>query len=431
MALTMLSFLGTSRYESVQYSLDGKVTKATPYIQAGLAELYHEELCSVDSSIRIFMTDEARQRHWDPEGSLQSELHVLLPQVSIEPVMIPQLKNEAELWKVFNVVYGVIPEQSEILLDITHGYRSIPLLGSVVLDYSRSLKRIKIRAIHYGAIEARQDGIVPIINLSKLDRLFRWNRSVELFVRHGDASGLDGLVGETKRYATMVERNGHVLQTQSRLTATLRQSYELLATVRGADILDGGPFIAAQQALKDLAEEDGGVSPLVPIYDLVRSRISGFHQGDSANLLYAIALCIDYGLIQQGITLLQESIITILLLLNNLDENGRNQRDAVSRYFAYLSRTSEKYTDPEEEEKFQSTVSILKKDTLCIPLAEAFNAVRDLRNNINHAGFTATPPRPERFRQTLKLQFKATIAALVQVEEFHEACIILSKKLSM
>lgn len=428
MAMTLISFLGTSDYAPVRYSLDGRLTDQTPYIQAALAQLYHDDLRSGGASVRVFMTAEARQRHWEAARSLRTELHTLLALTSIEPVMIPRLNDEKELWTIFDQVYRSVPEEGEILLDITHGFRSIPLLGSVILDYARSLKHIKVRAIHYGAIEARQDDIVPIVDLSRLDRLFRWNRSVELFVRHGDASGLEGLVGETSRYANSEERSGIALTAQKRLTASLRQCHQLLATVRGDEILAGEPFVHALSALDELSAVGGFAVPLLPLYGLIRTRVSGFRQGNPANLLYAIALCIDYGLIQQGITLLQESIITILLMKHGLDFRGRNPRDAVSRYFAFITSSREDYTDPIDDEKYRYTVTVIVGDPLCNPLAIAFDSVRDLRNNINHAGFTASPPKPERFRQALKKQFAALLAVLAEEEGLADACSTLAAR---
>jgi hypothetical protein len=110
-------------------------------------------------------------------------------------------------------------------------------------------------------------------------------------------------------------------------------------------------------------------------------------------------MCINYRLTQQGITLLQESIITILLFIHNLDAAGRNQREAVSKYFRYLFRNNDSIINPREEEKFFDIIEALELDPLCESLGVAFNALRDLRNNINHAGFTLAQPRPDRFEK--------------------------------
>lgn len=427
MAVTLLSFLGTSNYAPVRYSLGDAISEQTPYIQGAIAHLHAAALSEPESAVRILMTEQAKIRHWDTEGGLRNELHRILPATSIEAVMIPELRNEGELWDIFDRMYEVIPHQGEVLLDITHGYRSMPLLGAVILDYARSLKNIKVRAIHYAAVEAKQDDVVPIVDLSRLDRLFRWNRSVELFIRHGDASGLEGLMGETARFASMDEKHGSSLPAERRLVSSLRQAYELLATVRGEDIMTGIPFTTANRALDELEKVGGFAPPMLPLYELIRSRVSVFREGSLANLLCAISLCIDYGLVQQGITLLQESIITILLSLHRLDVNGKNQRDAVSRYFAYLYRSDDYYTNPRDEERYSATMEAIEKDPLCETLGVTFNALRDLRNNINHAGFTREAPHPDRFRKVLKEQFAATLATLAEHEEFKEVCEALSE----
>lgn len=429
MAITLISFLGVSNYSPVQYSLGDALSDSTPYIQVALAQFYSDALSEPGASVRILMTEQAKIKHWNMEGGLAQALRRILPAASIEEVVIPELKNEEELWRIFEKMFEFIPEKAEVLLDITHGYRSMPLLGAVILDYARSLKHIKVLGIHYAAVEARQGDVVPIVDLSRLDRLFRWNRAVELFIRSGDASGLEGLMGETARYADKEAKQGLSLPAEKRLCSNLRQAHELLATVRGEHILQGKPFLFAKKALDELAETGGYASPMLPLYDLIRARVAPFKENSSENLIHAISLCIGYGLIQQGITLLQESIITILLSMHDLDVKSRDQRDAVSRYFKYMFSPSDYLTDPRKEEKYADAIETVQDDPLCESLGGAFNALRDLRNNINHASFThETPPHPDRFRNVLIEQFINVLEALAENEEFKEACAVLLEK---
>jgi len=428
MAINLISFLGVSNYLPVQYSYGDVLSDFTPYIQVALAQFNFAELSKPGASVSILMTEQAKIKHWDIEGGLAQALRGILPTASIEEVIIPELKNEEQLWKIFDKMFEIIPKNAEVILDITHGYRSMPLLGAVILDYARSLKHIKVQGIHYAAVEAKQGDIVPIVDLSKLDRLFRWNRAVELFIRGGDASGLEDLMGETARDADKEAKLGQSLPAERRLCSNLRQAYELLTTARGEEICYGEPFLVATRTLDELTVAGGFASPMRPLYNLIRSRVSPFRKDSLANLLYAISMCINYRLTQQGITLLQESIITILLFIHNLDAAGRNQREAVSKYFRYLFRNNDSIINPREEEEFFDIIEALELDPLCESLGVAFNALRDLRNNINHAGFTLAQPRPDRFEKALKEQFIATLTALAEHSEFKEACGLLLEK---
>ncbi|HIC96177.1 TPA: TIGR02221 family CRISPR-associated protein [Candidatus Bipolaricaulota bacterium] len=100
----------------------------------------------------------------------------------VKEVRIPSGKNEQEIWDIFSTIVNEIEEKDELYLDITHAFRSLPLLATVIINYLKVMKNIQVRAISYGAMEAvgdiwtvKQIDIeqrdIPVFNLLPFDQL--------------------------------------------------------------------------------------------------------------------------------------------------------------------------------------------------------------------------------------------------------------------
>jgi len=67
--------------------------------------------------------------------------------MTIKTVQIETITDETSIWKLFDTVIDSIPDNSEIILDITHAYRSLPMLGIVIVNFARIVKHISLRGI--------------------------------------------------------------------------------------------------------------------------------------------------------------------------------------------------------------------------------------------------------------------------------------------
>ncbi|MCK5681854.1 CRISPR-associated DxTHG motif protein, partial [bacterium] len=67
----------------------------------------------------------------------------------IQAVLIPNGKSEGEIWEIFNLVCDQLGEKDEVVLDVTHALRSLPLLAKVVLQYMRVLKDVVLNGIFF------------------------------------------------------------------------------------------------------------------------------------------------------------------------------------------------------------------------------------------------------------------------------------------
>ncbi len=128
---TLLTFLGTGRYETVTYT--GRAGQHSLRIFF----LWRPTSSSAPEKVVVFLTPQARQHQ--NFRDLQSQL-----QEKLQPVDIPEGRSQADLWEIFERVAGAVRESDTVILDITHAFRSIPMVVLAVAAYLRRTKSVTI-----------------------------------------------------------------------------------------------------------------------------------------------------------------------------------------------------------------------------------------------------------------------------------------------
>ncbi len=173
-----LSFLGTRKYEMTTYiwqDLDGVHECATDLFPEAIFRIFEPR------ELLVFVTPQAKEH--ENFRTLCARLGNKV--VSID---IPEGKSEAQLWQIFEKCAEVVSENDEVLLDITHAFRSIPLIVFAAAAYLRRTKDVTIRYIVYGAFEARDEqNRAPIFDLTSLLDLLDWLSGAEFLLRRSDA----------------------------------------------------------------------------------------------------------------------------------------------------------------------------------------------------------------------------------------------------
>jgi CRISPR-associated Csx2 family protein len=431
MPICFVTFLGTGNYEKVAYeTLDGSVI-TTAYAQTAIVHGFRNEM-QENGKAFIFVTPEARARHWDTEQSLSGELSQYFTKDNLKPIEINNVTTEEEIWVLFDKIFQNIPEKSELVFDITHAFRSIPFLGIVIINYTRLVKNISLRGIFYGAYDRNLPSPYKIIDLTNIDRLLRWSIGVSQYLNTGNAAEINQLASETVgRYKARNKDADPYLMLERSLANKLKNIWPILTTCRSLDIIEGSKFIAIKEKIEELKKYNiNYIKPLGVLYDKINEVVYLFNKDCVANILPAVHLCIQYNLIQQGITILQEGIITIVLYLLGIDAyNVREYRESVSRYFTYINEPG-KYTNPADEEEYRAVGERLIKSEMPEALKIVYKRLQDIRNDINHAGFTNQNIRPDRFETALKDIFKQTVLVFSENKEIKEEWLInVAKKL--
>lgn len=410
-----LSFLGLGKYEQTIYFFDQK--KEAFYETSFVQEAILRYLISFQSSdVRpiIFITDEA-DSNWE-ENEKNKGLKNTLSNIDVNfencKVKIASGRTEEEIWDVFNKVFDTIQEGDEIYFDITHGFRSLPMLAIVLLNYAKFLKNIRVCGIYYGAFDAREliEGKTwsPIWDLKSFSVIQDWTNAASLFLKTGNGLELSELVDENK-YQILKE-------------SIRRFSKEILVN-RGPDILKGETSTNIKEGLKvlDFSEKD----PLKIILDKVKHHFDQYESNSIKNGLNAVKWCIDNGLIQQGATILEEFITTYALITIGKEDflQDINVRSIVS---SALSVGSENYkyryevlgSSEQNCSKTNDSAPDMKGvEKEIVPLVfslENYKGLKRLvnelkksiRDDINHAGFRSDPRNYDELRESLNKRYK-------------------------
>jgi CRISPR-associated Csx2 family protein len=102
-------------------------------------------------------------------------------------VVIPYGKDMAEQIEIMEIIEKYIPQGSQVSLDITHGFRHLPMLGLVTAQYLQRLKNVDIDSIYYGMYDPDL-GVGEVYNLKGMLQLESWVFALSQFDKDGDYS---------------------------------------------------------------------------------------------------------------------------------------------------------------------------------------------------------------------------------------------------
>jgi CRISPR-associated DxTHG motif protein len=181
--MKLLTFLGAAMAHETTYVMPDGREHTAPFCGAALARFYP------DTEMRVFVTKDAKKMHWARFEAL-AEDHV----ASLLAVDIPDGRDEAQLWQVFQAVVDHVDADEPVIFDITHGFRSLPFLSFLAAAYLRVVKQIRLEAVLYGNFEARDQSVTPhrapVIDMTHFVDLLDWMIAADRFVRFGDAHDL-------------------------------------------------------------------------------------------------------------------------------------------------------------------------------------------------------------------------------------------------
>ncbi|QXP70766.1 TIGR02221 family CRISPR-associated protein [Polaribacter sp. R2A056_3_33] len=237
MAKILISFLGTGsvdreskkerrEYNTVKYEIDDKIYEES-FVTKVLDIHYNIDKILYIGTLRS-MWEEVYRTYIGEDGEFADnylELHDIVPQFNKDSKV---LENEYKILKHFEhqkklipilIQYGLNKEEldfniqqvlkieelindgDEVYLDITHSFRSLPLLIMNVLNYLKdvSKKNFEIKEISYGMLDIMRENndIAPIVQLDVISELHENIKAANTFTEKADGFELAKLL-ETK-----------------------------------------------------------------------------------------------------------------------------------------------------------------------------------------------------------------------------------------
>ncbi|OQP22697.1 TIGR02221 family CRISPR-associated protein [Geobacillus zalihae] len=418
----LLSFLGLSDYEYCYYTYEGKSSSYTRFIQTAVYELFRGD---GPMDVVVFATKEARERNGRDRFKGEERLEGLItafqriaPEANVKLVEMESRQDEQANWRLFDCILNEIREGDTIYFDITHSFRSIPFVALIVLNYARFVKKTDIGAIVYGWFEMLgrpvdvkqlppERRLAPIVNLTSMARLLDWTNGVDQFLRTGDASIIQAL---TAKENSEVFRNPSSSQTMrnevkelNQLTKQLDQTEKVIRTCRSLQIDEEVRKFHEQLGRVRSASAEA-IKPLVPLLDVMEKKYAMFDDDPIMNSWKAVRWCLDHGLIQQALTMLEENAVTAVCRVLGLDLRNEKARGDVHSAIEILLRDI-----PKEEWRVRSVERVEQIIDFLSPYKgdlKRFSTLKERRNDINHAGARPQPLKAEKFWPDAEQSFR-------------------------
>jgi CRISPR-associated Csx2 family protein len=338
-----LSFLGATPYHDTAYYFPKQENTALAhYVQEPILRHLAAKGLVMDE-VYIFTTPEALQYNYRnaiksidfktkqpvvvENTGLASRLQILQDEGLLqhfEYKMIANGANEKEVWTIFQTVFQCLQAGDEVYFDITFGFRSLPMLGIVLLHYANVVENaIEMKAIYYGnyeagravqdeeirlAVENKSDEsalealrktpiAAPILDFISFAELQKWTLGAHTFLKLGNATDL----------GTLIKPNN------TGLAENLVRLNQAVLTCRGSELIKD---IDIQQIRNELIAESEKLdikAQLLPLIEKINAKLKPFENETVENGFAAVEWCIQHGWVQQGYTFLQETVISYII----------------------------------------------------------------------------------------------------------------------
>lgn len=400
-----MSVLGTGVYNECIYK-GRKLSTSTRFVQEATLNDVGAMDWSENDAVCILLTKNARELNWkreicerngQPYEGLEFVLNNMHLACGINDVDIPDGKNSDEMWKVFNRVYDLLRDDDELYLDLTHAFRYLPMLLMVLGNYTKFLKKAKIVYMSYGNYEARIQSqkksvsVAPIIDLLPLVEIQNWTDSASAFKETGRVEVLSRLMNDIISQTEDKKFKGHLTILQKDLMDFQLQ----LETCCGKQICSGEVASEILTYIDRVFKNECFPVAARPMLDSVRELVSPFASRSIDNIRSAIQWCKRFGLVQQGYTLCQEGLITVVCdRLSSI--NPYSGKDAEKRYREYWGAIlGIKNQDLCNRLSWRSILSENMDLTVSIfnlswvqQMRGTYAKITQNRNFVNHGGFT-------------------------------------------
>jgi len=376
--MQLLTILGTGNYQETCYTWQAKQVK-TPYVAHALCEFFQPNL------ITVLVTKEAKETHLN---KLQA---ILGPSLLINDILIPSGKTEEEVWQIFDAVVNVVEPNSRILFDITHAFRSIPLLVLLAAAFLQKARNVEICGVYYGAFDANREQ-PPIFDLTPAIKLLDWLTATDQFINTGSSLELGKLLSTIQQD---FYRGGK--QKTASLKPTRLKSFgdRIQALSRSIELVRPIDLITESAQLKNIptTQLQDEVGAFAKPFELLLSQIqedysqfalTEMNQGNLKEQLEKQFLLlrwyVDKNLTAQAILLGREWIVTALCLAEGInDYRDRQQRDAIEKQLGQMTGANPNFNQP-----------IVQHISSAEKLAALWSTLTEYRNDLAHTQMRPT-----------------------------------------
>lgn len=350
-------------YDGVRYVFeDGHREDADIFLHA-LAQHQRPDL------VLVLVTKDAKEMSWEYLKEWLDDAGI-----ASRAIDIPTGQNRAEAWEIFNTVVrtynAMFPDDTtkpEVVIDITLGLRSIPVLMLSVARYLQQARDINLTGVYYGAHDSvpRENYEKPVYKLDSFLTLLDLASAVDMF--HA--------TGKSFRLAEMLHQTAEELRIPNaeEIINALHEVSLALDLVRTEQILQASHYLVKmiEGALTGRIPSES--KPILDLLTRVGESFEPLALADPRrNVKYLLRAMLalvnwyaDRNRYSDAILLARETFVTWSMT--------REQHYSIDDYFDY-----------QEREKFP------RKHELLRPHKLLWEEIQVARNDLAHAGMSNT-----------------------------------------
>lgn len=417
-----IATLGIGVYNPVFYTKDKTFqSKETKFIQIATMEYLGVHEWTADDLVLICLTEESKIKNWEsgyidtwqdkPQSrgiGLKESIQNLGLCCEVKAIDIPLGKNEQEIWEIFHLILDSICKNDSIYIDVTHGFRYLPMLTLVLANYTKYLKNATVESITYGCYELTENKLAPIIDVTPLSTLQDWASAANSFISSGNAEMLNQLSNKQQNKIEKKDRTNY----HNAMSSFVKGVYNITQNIhkaRGIRLYDAESFKSVQEAYQIFTDEEH--SPYMPIYEMIYNTLSQFSiKRNELNGFLAAKWAFNHQLPSQGFVLLQETFVSWVLNIlgvplmatgNELDYRFLvgGVCDSMSQKIKYETYVQKIASDNKE---IADVVEKMYHLEVLITFGARIGLLKQARNDIAHAGWNDSPMKNTTFENKIK-----------------------------
>lgn len=375
-----ISFLGAGEYKETVYEWNGKDARRTKYVQVAEMELLDGR--SFDA-VSIVATDSAKKKHYD---ALLAEFPEDV-RSKTALVAVGEDMSAAGQWGWFEALLEIVKPFDTLTIDLTHSFRTIPLVAATALNFLRKARNVKVAHLLYGAFE-KNPARPPIIDLSAFLAVDDWADAVHALVREADARPLASVAKDAPEFVAPLLRDPALHEHLEGLSVGLRVAD--VNGIRGAARVAGERFEAAAVGTpveRILAEYAGALfGPLAGDH----APTGRYDLDYFSHQLRLAGTMLDHQLYMQAFTALREFVGSLGLCgegkIGSADDRRRRSRADV--FYQMVNREPGKWNFAGKEPIKEKCLPLYERAEACGAVAvlrRSVGTLDKLRNGLDHA----------------------------------------------
>jgi len=394
MEYIFLSFLGLGpynpktgkyRYKPTVYRLNSQLSQQTEFVQVAEMEILK---ASSFNKVIIVTTQKAHDTHYD---NLIGQLAAMgADKDNIIPLIIKEDMTAQGQWQWFEQIMNMIGVNDALTVDLTHGYRSIPIVFSTAINFLQKAYNISLKAVFYGAFERDKDE-TPIIDMKEFYIINEWAESVSRLVEDADA----------RKMAQVAQKSSSFQVAELNDEAIIRSFEDLTETIRNVDV--NNVATKADHAIRLIKDKEKEASVTGRILlKLVLNKFASLACDEPLSMHYdkpyfnlqleIIELLLEHKLFMQAYTVMREFIGSIgMICFNTIKVNnakGRKKRGYAELFINMLQYDEVKWNFRGRENQIEKLMPFYQKlkvigvETI---LRKFGKNLVDYRNGFDHA----------------------------------------------